>query len=71
MKNLLRKINSKQKNFQNNLLFSEKFLSTTLREINNKKNNNDNKIKDQKNKSIESILKNIKFSKQIQEQKKQ
>ena len=44
MKNLLiyKKINSKQKNnIQNNLFFSEKFLSTTLREINNKKNNND------------------------------
>ena len=64
--NIKRKINSKQKNnYLNNLLFSQKFLTTTSREINYKKNNNDNNIKDKKNKTIESILKNIQFPKQI------
>ena len=64
--NIKRKINSKQKNnYLNNLLFSQKFLTTTSREINYKKNNNDNNIKDKKNKTIESILKNIQFTKQI------
>ena len=63
--NIKRKISSKQKNnYPNNLLISQKLFSTTSREINYKKSNN-NKIKDKKNKSIENILKNIQYPKQI------
>ena len=63
--NIKRKISSKQKNnYPNNLLISQKLFSTTSREINYKKSNN-NKIKDEKDKSIENILKNIQYPKQI------
>ena len=63
--NLKKKINEKQKNnFPNNLLFTQKLLSATSRELNSKKQKL-NKINEKKNQSIEYLLKIVQHPKNI------